>query len=136
MEKLSETYFDDSVTPREHAIFELGIKLAAIFHLMMGTPVINDPEVVKSICEGIVSSISCQPFVARVDISLKPGQRGREFKYTKRHEFDYTSVNETNLVAEVEVKYSGWLAVGRVEWVSDLGYPLMYIKEIHQLSEN
>lgn len=133
MEKLAANFFDDAVTPKDHAIFELGIKLGAIFHLMMGFPVKNDPQIIESICNGVQSSISCQPFVQRVEIGLKSIQGEEILEYTKRHEFDYTSVNGMNLVAEVEILYEKWLAVGRVEWVPDLRYPLMYIVKIKEI---
>ena len=38
MEKLAEDYFESSITSREHAIFEMGIKLATLFHMIIGRP--------------------------------------------------------------------------------------------------
>jgi dihydroneopterin aldolase len=133
MEKLAEDFFDSSVSEREHAIFEVGIKLAALFHILIGTPIKNDIEVMKNIAEGLKSSISCQPFVQRVDVTIVPEKEGMSHTYTKRHEFDYTYISGKILKAEVEVKYGEWIAIGRVSWISDLNYPLMYIHEIKKV---
>lgn len=132
MEKLSEGFFDSSMNSREHAIFEVGIKLAAIYHIMIGIPVTNEINIKKKIADGIIAAISCQPFVKKVEIGIKDtlGQLGQ--KFDKEHEFDYTYVSGKNLFAKVEVKYDNWIAVGYVEWVSDLNYPLMYIKELRE----
>jgi hypothetical protein len=132
MEKLSETFFDASMNAREHAIFETGIKLAALFHILIGAPIKNDLQVMKNIADGLKASISCQPFVKRVDVTIKPPKPTASQQYTKKHEFDYTYISGQNLVAEVEVQYENWNVIGRVEWISDLNYPLMYIQKISQ----
>jgi hypothetical protein len=132
MEKLSETYFDPSISERDHAIFEVGIKLAALFHMLIGAPIKNDPEVMQKIADGLKASISCQPFVKRIDVEIRPLKGTFGQKYTKQHEFDYTYISGKNLWAEVEIHYGSWIAIGRVEWSSDLNYPLMYVKEIRQ----
>ena len=132
MEKLAEDLFDNSMTAREHAIFEVGIKLASIFHFLIGIPIKNDPTVIRDICEGLKAAISCQPFVKRVDVQIVPPTGTFGKKYVKAHEFDYTYISGKNLIAECEVQYEDWIAIGRVEWISDLDYPLMYVKEVKQ----
>lgn len=134
MEQLAERYFFPGMTNREHAIFEVGIKLAALFHILIGAPIKNDANTIKKITEGLKESISCQPFVKRVEVKLKPLKEGMGVTYTKRNEFDYTYISGRNLEAEVEVQYQDWIAIGRVEWISDLYYPLMYVKEVRQVS--
>ncbi|MHA2018927.1 MAG: dihydroneopterin aldolase family protein [Promethearchaeota archaeon] len=133
MEKLAEDFSFSGMTNREHAIFEVGIKLAALFHQLVGAPIKNDDEVLKKIANGLKESIACQPFVKRVDCEIKKMKEGMTQTYTKQHEFDYTYIQGKNLVAEVEVQYQDWIAIGRVEWISDLNYPLMYVKEVKQI---
>jgi len=130
MEKLAEKYSFEGMTEREHAIFEVGIKLAALFHILMGVPIKNDEKTLHSIADGLKESISCQPFVTRVDVSVVSKKEGMDHSYTKRHQYDYTYISGKNLVAEVEVTYGDWIATGRVEHISDLNYPLMYVKDI------
>jgi hypothetical protein len=132
MEKLSEDFFDSSMNAREHAIFEVGIKLAALFHMLVGAPIKNDEKVMRQIADGLKASISCQPFVKRIDVEILPVHGPFNQQYTKQHEFDYTYISGKNLVAEVEVQYDDWIAIGRVEWITDLNYPLMYVKSIAQ----
>ena len=133
MEKLAENFSFSGMTNREHAIFEVGIKLAALFHQLVGAPIKNDDEVMKKIANGLKESISCQPYVKRVDVEIKKIKEGMTQTYTKQHEFDYTYIQGRNLVAEVEVQYQDWIAIGKVEWISDLNYPLMYVKEVKQV---
>jgi dihydroneopterin aldolase len=134
MEKLSERYFDSTMSAREHAIFEVGIKLAALYHIMIGIPIRNDRKITKKLTDGIVASISCQPFVHKVEITIKEISGPMGQKFDKETEFDYTYVSGRNLEATVEVLYDNWIAIGRVEWISDLAYPLMYIRELKEIS--
>ena len=135
MEKLAENFFEKSISAREHAIFELGIKLAALFHILIGAPVKNDAEVMKKIADGLKESIACQPFVKRVDVRLKQLTEGMSHKYIKSHEFDYTYISGKILETEVEVQYEDWVAIGRCEWKTDLNYPLMFVDKIFQRTE-
>ena len=92
MEKLAENFSFSGMTNREHAIFEVGIKLAALFHQLIGAPIKNDDEVMKKIADGLKESISCQPYVKRVDVEIKKMKEGMTQTYTKKHEFDYTYI--------------------------------------------
>ena len=133
MEKIAQAYVSPEVTPREQAIFEVGIKLATIFHQFVGTPIQNDPLVLQEISQGIKASILCQPFVSKVEVTIRP--RGYDGKSSgKQHAYDYTIISGRNLIAEVDVQYHDWLVTGRVEWKEDLAYPLMYIKNIQNSS--
>ncbi len=133
MEKLAERYFDDSVSIRERAIFELGIKLSTIFHMMLGAPVKNDPDVLREIAEGLKASVSCQPFVERVEVNLKIPKEGMSHEYSKKHQFDYTTIDGEMLNAEIELHYKEWKVIGKVEWSSDLYYPIMFVESIEKL---
>ncbi len=132
MEKLAEDKFHESITAREHAIFELGIKLATLYHMMLGAPIKNEERTMKEVAEGLMASIRCQPFVEKVDVTFKVPKEGMSHTYTKLHQFDYTTISGKMLTAQIKVKYQNWAAVGRVEWDSDLYYPLMSIKEIYE----
>ena len=132
MEKIAQAYGSREITTREQAIFEVGIKLATIFHQFVGTPIQNDPQVLQEISQGIKASILCQPYVSKVDIEIRPHSFD-EKSLGKQHVYDYTVISGRNLIAEVEVHYHEWHVVGRVEWKNDLTYPLMYIKTIQKL---
>ena len=132
MEKIAQAYVSPKITPREQAIFEVGIKLATIFHQFFGTPIQNDPKILQEISQGIKASILCQPYVSKVDIEIRPFGFD-EKSVGKQHVYDYTVISGRNLIAEVEVHYHEWAIVGRVEWIEDLAYPLMYVKTIRKI---
>lgn len=134
MEKLARDYHSADVSDREIAVFELGIKLAALFHIIFGAPVTNDPETKRHIAEGIRASIKCQPFVKDVKVEITDLHEGLSHNYTKSNEYDYTYVSGKNLRAQVEINYKGWQAIGCVEWKTDLNYPMMFIKSVQPLN--
>lgn len=132
MEKIAQAYGSPEITTREQAIFEVGIKLATVFHQFGGTPIQNDPQVLHIISQGIKASILCQPFVSRVEIEIFPNGCDKNI-IGKQHAYDYTVISGRNMIAEVEVHYHEWCVVGRVEWIEDLAYPLMYVKNIQKI---
>ncbi|XEO79505.1 Dihydroneopterin aldolase [Candidatus Lokiarchaeum ossiferum] len=135
MEKIADSYKIPEVSNRDQAIFETGIKLAAIFHQFSGTPICWDETIQTKIAEGIIASIKCQPFVKEVHIAFKALDEFEEEKFSKSHEYDYTVISGRNLIAEVELSYKEWSIVGRLEWIEQLKYPLMYMKSIKKISD-
>ena len=122
-----DRYFDASITDRERACFEAGIKLGAIFHSIIGLPVVNKDEVIRTIQDGITASFKNQPFVRdlHLRINIDAGKQ-----YTKRHEFDYTLIKEHMIDLELDLVYKQTRLVGKIQWIPELGYPLMFLKEI------
>jgi hypothetical protein len=120
-------FFDASVSDRERACFEAGIKLGAIFHSVVGLPVLNKEDVIKAIQDGITASFKNQPYVRdlRLRINVDTGKQ-----YTKRHEFDYTLIKEHMIDLELDLLYKQTRLSGKIQWIPELGYPLMYVKEI------
>ncbi|MHA1647922.1 MAG: dihydroneopterin aldolase family protein, partial [Promethearchaeota archaeon] len=133
MEKIADSYFDATMTARERAIFETGIKLTTIFHQFGGTPIANDPKIIKDVSTGIEAAILSQPYVKKAKIQIifpQDKEEKEERIHGKFHPYDYTEISGRNLVAEVLLEYNNWEIVGKVEWKEDLQYPLMYIKKI------
>ncbi|MEX2681468.1 MAG: dihydroneopterin aldolase family protein [Candidatus Sigynarchaeota archaeon] len=122
-----DKYFDASITDRERACFEAGIKLGAIFHSIIGIPVVNKEEVMRKIEDGVIASFRNQPFVKdlRFRINIDNGKQ-----YTKQHEFDYTLIKESMIDLELDLVYKQTRVLGKIQWIPDLGYPLMFLKEI------
>ena len=122
-----DRFFDASITDRERACFEAGIKLGAIFHSVVGLPVLNKEDVIKAIQDGITASFKNQPYVRdlRLRIDVDTGKQ-----FTKRHEFDYTLIKEYMIDLELDLLYKKIRLAGRIQWIPELGYPLMYVKEI------
>ncbi len=122
-----DRYFDASITDRERACFEAGIKLGAIFHSIIGLPVVNKEEVVSTIQDGITASFKNQPYVRDLSLRINVGD-GKQ--YTKRHEFDYTLIKEHMIDLELDLVYKQIRLTGKIQWIPELGYPLMYLKAI------
>jgi hypothetical protein len=128
MDDIARKFHSEYVTDRDIAFFELGIKLAALFHISMGMPIQNDPDTLKIVARGLEKSISCQPFVKSVRVSLQYPHPEQPDQFTKRHEYDYSSINGQLLVGEIELEYGAWRLLGKVKWNDDLNYPLMTVE--------
>ncbi len=124
--KKSDDYFA-SVEPQVRAAFELGIKFGALYHTSIGRPIRNDPKTISEIENGIKASISCQPYVKSVSVKIKGDlDSSKEFKYGE--------ISGHNLYAEISVVYDGVRITGKLEWIPELNYPLMYISEVNKES--
>jgi len=121
----AEKYFD--CTDKERIAFELGIKLGALFHQFIGTPVSsNNIDVLK---EAMEKTIESQAFVISANIDIYP--HGSDTK--RSGPFDYTTLREDMIEAEVTVKYKGLRAVGRMKYIDEIDYPLMFVEKIEEI---
>ncbi len=125
----AEKYFD--CTDRERISFELGIKLGALFHQFIGTPV--DGENVDTLEEAIERTTERQAFVrsARVNIDIPESERNE--KTAETGSFDYTTLSSDMLDVEVSVEYDELRAVGKMRYIEELDYPLMFIEKIESI---
>ena len=125
-----EIYFDEDITERERAAFEIGIKLGTLYHTLIGLPISSDPKIIKSIESGFEAAISCQPYVKNVKIQiLKDKILGN-----KKQEFDYDEIKGSIINAEVILEYKNTKIVAKLEWIEKLQYPLMFIEKIEKIS--
>jgi hypothetical protein len=125
--KKSDDYFFDS-SNEVRAAFELGIKFGALYHTSIGRPIRNDPETVHQIEQGIAASISCQPYVKSVSVKILGDLNSSS-------EFKYGEITGSNMQAEIVVNYKDIKITGRLEWIDELNYPLMYISDIRKQLE-
>ena len=123
-ENIADTKFPSDMTSKERAIFEVGIKLGAIYHLSMGIPISKNEETISSIEIALANSIKSQPYVKEVKVYLN-----RDYILgSKSHEFDYSEINCRILNATIQLQYKVAGVTGVLEWNEDLQYPLMYVK--------
>lgn len=67
---------------REQAIFEAGIKLGALYHQWVGTPI--SPQTAEVIEEAIEQAVGLQPFVEEITVQLdRSRMRPNEFGYSE-----------------------------------------------------
>ncbi len=109
-------------TDRDRAAFEAGIKLGAIAHQYVGTPL--TPANVESLERAIEAATRIQPLVERVRVRID-----RE-RLTLRGPYRYGVLTEDLLNIEVAVRVGDAMAIGALRYVSELDYPLMYLKDI------
>ncbi|MFX1274092.1 MAG: dihydroneopterin aldolase family protein [Promethearchaeota archaeon] len=119
-------YFSPSLSLRERACFETGIKLGALYHILCGIPISSEDNVITAIERGIEKSISCQPYVESVRINLDR----TKIKGDKITPYDYDEISGKTIRAELIVVYEDIKINAKIDWIEDMDYPLMYIEKI------
>lgn len=123
MEDEAGKYFD--CTDEERAAFELGIKLGALFHQFIGAPVSS--KNIDILERAIEKTTERQAFVKKAEIKIIPKELD---KRVDTEFYDYTTLSGDMLQAKVIIEYKGIMAVGRLKYIEDLDYPLMYINSL------
>jgi hypothetical protein len=106
------------ITDREKAIFEAGIKLGALYHQWVGTPV--SPATAGTIEEAISRSVGLQPFVERIAVDL-------DREMMRPNPFGYSEI--AGLMMRVEIATRVGDATCRARMRREKNYPLMEIVE-------
>ncbi len=128
-ESITDDFFDRSLSRRERACFEAGIKLGAIFHSILSFPVINDKDALSHVENGFRSSFMVQPYVTDLHIKIKMPDGD---KFVKAHEFDYTIIKDYMIDVELILDFKGVRVKAVIKWQQDLDYPLMSIRSIRE----
>jgi hypothetical protein len=113
----------EKITDRDTAVFEAGIKLGALYHQFIGTPV--SPETAETLETAIERSVSLQPWVRSVKARID-----RERVGDCANEFKYCELQGEMLDVTVVVRYRAVEVRARVSYDADLAYPLMRIEEL------
>lgn len=110
-------------TDREQAIFEAGIKLGALYHQWVGTPISRQSA--ASVETAIEKAVILQPFVEQITVKLN-----RDLMTENR--FGYSEL--AGLMYDVEIVTRVGFAYCRARLAPNNGYPLMQIVECHEIS--
>jgi len=121
-------FFSPDLSNRERACFETGIKLGALYHILIGIPISSNENIIKSIEEGIEASISCQPYVKSIKLNLDRDKIVGD----KSTPFDYDEVSGKIIRAEIIIEYESIEILAKIDWVENLQYPLMFIEKIQE----
>ncbi len=116
----------ETITDRDNALFEAGIKLGALYHQFMGTPV--SAETAESLENAIAQSVSLQPWVTAVTAKID-----REKVRARANEFGYCELRGELLDVTVVVRYRAVETRVRVRYEQELDYPLMRIEAVSRL---
>lgn len=113
------------ITDREKAAFEAGIKLGALYHQFVGTPISR--ETADSVETAIEQAVSLQPCVTDVRVRLN-----REMMVSNR--FGYSELSGRMLDAEVTTRVGTAVCRARLHLQDD--YPMMEIVETHETARD
>ncbi len=109
------------ISDRENAAFEAGIKLGAIYHQWVGTPLSYASA--KSLEDAITRSHILQPYVIDISVSLD-----REAMVPNT--YGYCELTGIMLDISLTIRVNTALCKAHLHPVH--GYPLMEIEEIHE----
>ncbi len=115
------------INERDIAVFEAGIKLGALYHQFVGTPI--SPETVDSLERTIEDSIALQPHVRSVSVSID-----REMAEKKLNpEFRYCELEGRMLNVSLQILYKNTIAYAELAYDETKDYPLMRLKKIEEM---
>ena len=114
-------YFD--CTDRDRAAFEAGIKLGALFHQYIGSPVNMGSAPYME--EAIRRAVMAQPYVKEAEVTIVRDELAR-----CQSSYGYASLSERMLSARVVIMYKGIEVVAELGWIDEIGYPLMRIVSV------
>lgn len=107
---------------REQAIFEAGIKLGALYHQWVGTPISRDSA--ASVEKAIEQAVILQPCVEEITVRLD-----RNLMTANR--FGYSELS--GMMYDVEIITRVGFTYCRARLSPENGYPLMKIVECHEI---
>lgn len=107
---------------RERALFEVGIKLGALYHQYVGVPI--NPDILSELEHVMEKSVSLQPYVKNVKVSIDG-----EAVQKRLNEFGYCELEGKMLDVRVEVQYKSAKVVGRIKYDEARDYPMMFVEE-------
>ena len=109
---------------REQAVFEAGIKLGALYHQWVGTPISRASA--SSIETAIEHAVILQPCVEEITVHLdRSRMTGNRFGYSEL----------SGLMFDVEIVTRVGFAYCRARISPSGGYPLMQIAECNEIPE-
>ncbi len=115
----------EEISDRDKALFEAGIKLGALYHQFIGTPV--STETVEELEGAIERSVSLQPWVSSVEVKIdKEKVRGCE----NENQFKYCELRGEMLDVKVVVRYGVVEVHARVKYEEEMDYPLMRVEKV------
>ncbi|MDW7776201.1 MAG: dihydroneopterin aldolase family protein [Methanosarcinales archaeon] len=114
------------ITDRDNALFEAGIKLGALYHQFVGSPV--NPGSVDSLESAISQSISVQPYVRHITVRID-----RDMVHEKAGgEFGYCELEGRMLDVETTIQFNDTTARVGLKFDRERDYPLMQIIEVRE----
>jgi hypothetical protein len=117
----------EEVRERDRVIFEAGIKLGALYHQFVGTPI--SLETIDDLARVIEESVKLQPYVRSVNVAID-----REMVESKLNpRFRYCELEGRMLHVSLQVMYGNTVAFAELAYDRRQDYPMMGIKKIERM---
>jgi len=127
VEKEVRRFFWKGVSDRDRAIFEGAITLGAIYHQFAGTPIVNREGVLTALENAIESTMSCQPYIEKVEIKID-----RRKVKSGTHPYNYGEFSGKNTDIKVISRYGNTHVHFGIKFIPKLNFPLAYIEKIEE----
>lgn len=115
------------MTEQDIAVFEAGIKLGALYHQFVGTPINTDT--IDDLSRAIEESILLQPYVRSISVLID-----REMVEKKQNpKFKYCELEGRMLHVSLQILYKSTIVKVELAYDKDQDYPLMMIKNIEKM---
>ena len=115
------------INERDIAVFEAGIKLGAMYHQFVGTPISS--STVEGLERIIEDSIALQPHVRSVSVLID-----RDMVEKKLNpKFKYCELEGRMLHVSLQILYKNTIAYVELAYNEMQDYPLMSIKKIEEM---
>ena len=119
----------NKITDRDSALFEAGIKLGALYHQFVGSPV--NLSTAGGLEEAIRGSISLQPFVQSITVEIN-----REMVSECINDFGYCELEGRMLGVDAVIRYGTAVVHVGIRYDVKMEYPMMFIQQIEQIEQN
>lgn len=116
------------INNRDRAVFEAGIKLGALYHQFVGTPINTDT--LDGLEKAIEKSIGVQPFVRSINVIID----SEMVKKKQNPEFGYCELEGRMLHVSLQALYKNIIAYAEMCYDEEKDYPLMSIKKIEEIN--
>jgi hypothetical protein len=115
------------INSRDRAVFEAGIKLGALYHQFVGTPI--NMDMIDGLARMIEDSIGVQPFVRSISVSID----AEMVKKNQNPEFGYCELEGRMLHVSLQVHYKNIIAHAEMCYDEEKDYPFMSVKKIEEM---
>ena len=106
-------------------MFESGIKLGALYHQFVGSPV--SPKTKSSLEEAIEKSVSLQPYVEQIEVKIN-----EEMVKERLNNYGYCELDGKMLNVKLVIKMLSFKVNARLKYDEVLDYPLMSVEEVQE----
>ena len=115
------------INSRDRAVFEAGIKLGALYHQFVGTPINKD--MLNDLERMIEESIGVQPFVRSISVIIDTDMVIKK----QNPDFGYCELEGRMLHVSLQVLYKNIIVHAEMFYDEEKDYPLMSVKKIEEM---